>query len=649
MKNILLSLVLVFAGLLAGCNSSAPTLNSITVATATPSVAAGLTATFTATGNYSNNTTQNLTSSVTWTSSNMAVATIAGGTATTLTQGSTTITASMTGVSGMAALTVTAPVLDSIAVTPANDTVPVGTLTQFTATGTYSDNSTQNLTSTATWSSSNTTDVTISATGLATALSTTTAPITIMATSGTTSGTTGLTVANATLTSIVLSGAPTVTIAFGTSYQFTAWGFYDDGSKRDITMRATWSSSNSSVATIGAATGRAEGVAGGLPATTITATLGSVTGTAALNVTAATIHSITVGPSTTTIAPLTVESFTAIGTFSDMSTQNLTPDVVWASSSTGVASISNTAGSVGVATAGAAPGGATTISATFTFGGATATGSAPLTVSAATLTSITLTPETASMAESSANPSYTSNLALQAVGNFSDGSTQHIETVATWSSSASSVATVSSIGIVTAGLSTGSVTITCQLNGVSATASLTVEAFTAITIKSASGTVAAGTAIALTATGTLTDGTTQNLTNSVLWTSSNASLATMSNVLGSFGQAEGIAPGAVTITATFSGMVGVVSLTVSDATLSLITIKPPNPSIALGAHQAFSATGTFSDGSTEPLTGQVSWTSSDIGVALINATGAISTTGTGTSMIGASLNQVSGTTLLTVN
>jgi hypothetical protein len=122
----------------------------------------------------------------------------------------------------------------------------------------------------------------------------------------------------------------------------------------------------------------------------------------------------------------------------------------------------------------------------------------------------------------------------------------------------------------------------------------------------------------------------------------------MSNVSGSFGQAEGISPGAVTITATFSGMVGVASLTVSDATLSSITIKPANPSIVLGAHQQFSATGMFSDGSTEPLTGQVSWTSTDIGVALINATGQISTTGTGTSTIGASLNEVSGTTLLTV-
>jgi trimeric autotransporter adhesin len=647
MKKILLPFVMVFAGLLAGCSSgsSAPTLTSIAVTTGTPSVAAGLPATFTATGTYSNNTTQNLTSTATWASSNVAVATIAsGGTATTLTQGTTMITASMGGVtSGPATLTVTAPVLNSIAVTPANDTIPVGTLTQFTATGTYSNNTTQNLTSMVTWSSSNTTDVTISATGLATALSTTAAPITITATLGTVSGNTGLTVGNATLTSIVLSGAPTVTIAAGTSYQFTAWGFYNDGSKHNITGQAAWTSSNTSVATVGATTGRAQGVAGGLPAATITATFDSMSGTAALDVTTATIQSITVGPSSTTIAPLTAEGFTAIGTFSDASTQNITHDAVWASSNTGVATISNTPGSVGLATAGVAPGGATTISATFTFGGATATGSVPLTVSSATLQSITVTPGVAGL-------TVDSNLALQAVGNFSDGTTQHVETVAIWSSSAPAVAAVNAnTGIVT-GESSGTAAVTCVLGGVTSTpANLTVEAFTAITITPASGTVAEGTSIALKATGTLTNGTTQDLTNSVQWTSSNPSVATMSVALGSYGQVTGIAPGTVTVTAVFAGQVGVASLTVTNATLSSIAIKPVNPTIALGSPQQFTATGTFSDGSTEPLSGQVTWTSSNIGVAIINSSGAISTTGTGTSTIEAAFGTVNNTTVLTVN
>ncbi|MGB6383746.1 MAG: Ig-like domain-containing protein [Terriglobales bacterium] len=643
MKKILLPFVMVFAGLLAGCSSgsSAPTLTSITVTTTTPSVAAGIPATFTATGNYSSGPSQNLTATATWTSSNTAVATIASGTATTLTQGSTTITASMSGVSsGPVTLTVTAPVLDSIAVTPANDTVPVGTLTQFTATGTYSDNSTQNLTSTATWTSSNTSEVAISAAGLATALATTPTAITIMATSGTINGSTGLTVGNATLMSIVLSGAPTVTIAAGTSYQFTAWGFYNDGSKHNITMQAAWTSSNTSVATIGATTGRAQGVAGGLPAATITATLDSVSGMAALDVTTATIQSITVGPSSTTIAPLTNQGYTAIGTFSDATTQNITQDSVWASSSTGVATISNTAGSVGVAT-GVAPGGATTISATFTFGGATATGSAPLTVSSATLTSITVTPGVAGLTVGS-------NLALQAVAKFSDGTTQHVETVAIWLSSAPTVAAVSAIGIVT-GQSTGSAAVTCQLGTVTSTpANLTVQAFTAITI-SGSGTVAEGTSIPLKATGTLMDGTTQDLTNSVQWTSSDSTIATVSAALGSYGQATGVAPGIVTVTAVFAGQVGVASLTVTNATLSSIAIKPVNPTIALGSSKQFTATGTFSDGSTENLTGQVAWTSSDIGVAIINSSGAISTTGTGTTAIEAAFGAVSGVTVLAVN
>lgn len=638
MKNLLLSVVVVIAGLLAGCSSGSPTLKSIAVTPATATVAAGLPQAFTALGTYSNSTTKDLTATATWASSDTTVATIAGGSATTLKQGSTTISATMNGVAGNAALTVTAPVLESIAVTPANASVPVGTLTQFTATGTYSDKSTLDLTSTATWTSSNTTVATIAAGGLATALTINATPITITATSGTVSGNTGLTVAAATLTSIVIvtpSGPPpdTVTIANGTTYQFTALGLYNDGSKHNITSQVTWGSSNTAAAAFGAITGRALSVNPGQ--TTITATLGSLSGTATLVVTDATIQSIAVGPSSTTIAPLTTQTFAAIGTFSDGTTQNITHDVVWASNNA-VATISNTAGSIGVAT-GVAPGGATaTISATF--GGMS--GSAPLIVSSATLQSITVTPASAGLAVNS-------NLALQAVGSFSDNSTQHIETVATWSSSAPTVVAVN--GNIATGESSGSAAITCQLGGVTSNAAnLTVGTFTAITITPGNGTVAAGTSINLVATGTLTNGTKQDITNSVLWTSSNPSVATISNASGSYGSAAGVAPGTVTVIAAFAGQVGVASLTVTDATLSAITINPPSPIINLGDRQQFSATGKFSDGTTENLSQQVIWTSSKPGVAIINSSGAISTTGTGTTMIEAAFGSVNDTTSLTV-
>jgi hypothetical protein len=88
--------------------------------------------------------------------------------------------------------------LSSIAVTPANPTVPAGTTQQFTATGTYSDGSTQTLTSQVTWSSSNTAVASINASGLATAVAGGTS--TIKATQGSVSGTTVLTVQPALLT-----------------------------------------------------------------------------------------------------------------------------------------------------------------------------------------------------------------------------------------------------------------------------------------------------------------------------------------------------------------------------------------------------------------------------------------------------------------
>ena len=65
-----------------------------------------------------------MTASATWASSNTGVATIAaGGLASTLSLGSTTITATVGAISGNATLTVTAATLVSINVTPANTTI----------------------------------------------------------------------------------------------------------------------------------------------------------------------------------------------------------------------------------------------------------------------------------------------------------------------------------------------------------------------------------------------------------------------------------------------------------------------------------------------------------------------------------------------
>jgi autotransporter passenger strand-loop-strand repeat protein len=85
------------------------TLQSISLTAANPSAAVGSSITFTALGHYSDNSTQTLTSGINWSSTNVAVATIDGtGKATALAAGTTTITASVGGITGSTGLTVTA-------------------------------------------------------------------------------------------------------------------------------------------------------------------------------------------------------------------------------------------------------------------------------------------------------------------------------------------------------------------------------------------------------------------------------------------------------------------------------------------------------------------------------------------------------------
>jgi hypothetical protein len=173
--------------------SSGLALQSIAVTPANPSIANGLTQQFVATGTYSDSSTQNLTSQVTWASATPAAAIVAtGGLATGAGVGTSSISATLGAVHGSTVLTVTAATLQSIAVTPANPSIANGLTQQFTATGTYSDNSTQNLTGQVTWASATPATATISSGGLATGAAAGTSNIS--ATSGAVSGSTLLTV-----------------------------------------------------------------------------------------------------------------------------------------------------------------------------------------------------------------------------------------------------------------------------------------------------------------------------------------------------------------------------------------------------------------------------------------------------------------------
>jgi hypothetical protein len=172
------------------------------------------------------------------------------------------------------------PTLVSIAVMPATVSVPNGLTQTLTATGKYSDNSTQDLSKSVTWSSSASSVATVDATGLVKAVAIGTATIT--ATSGAVSNTSAVTLTTAVLQSISIAPRnPDFSLGF--IEQMIATGTYSDGSTAQLPTNTglIWRSSNPLVADIGKVDGIAHslGKPGDPPGTTIfTATYQNVTG-----------------------------------------------------------------------------------------------------------------------------------------------------------------------------------------------------------------------------------------------------------------------------------------------------------------------------------------------------------------------------------
>jgi DNA-binding beta-propeller fold protein YncE len=441
------------------------------------------------------------------------------------------------------------------------------------------------------------------------------------------------------LTSIEV-GPPDSKVAMGLASQFTATGIMSDGSKRNLSAQAAWSSSNPAIAWMGQ---------GGTVATirsgtaTITAALNGVSGSTSLTVTPAALMSIEVTPPNPSFANGLTLQLVATGIYSDNSTHDLTSAVTWSSSSSAIASISNSAGSAGLATA-FRPG-STTVTATL--GGVAA--NMTLTVTTATLVSIGVTPM---------NSTLPSGLtaALKATGVFTDHSTRDLTSTVIWSSSAPAVVSIDNApagGLATA-LDLGTAQITATLGGISGSTALTVTAATLVSIgvTPASPSLAQGLKAQFTATGTYTDNSTQDLTATALWSSSNPALASVSNAAGFEGQATALATGTVTVTAAMSTIQGSTTLTVTPATLVSIAVTPANPSIADGTSLKFTATGTYTDNSTQNLTTAVVWSSSNSGVAAVSnaagSNGLATSLGQGAATIGAALGGVSGSTTLNV-
>ncbi len=219
---------------------------------------------------------------VTWSSSNAAIASVSNSGAVTgvTIGGPVTITATSEGKSGTAMVTVTAVPVATVAVSPDTGTIAVGSTLQLAATP--KDNGGNALQGrTVTWTSSNPAFATVSASGLVTALAPG-GPVTVTATSEGIAGTATVNIVSAAAASVDVSGATELMVS-GTTEQLAATP--KDGSGNVLTGKTiVWASSAPAVATI-SSDGLVTAVAAGTA--TFTATVDGTPGNAATRVIAA--------------------------------------------------------------------------------------------------------------------------------------------------------------------------------------------------------------------------------------------------------------------------------------------------------------------------------------------------------------------------
>ena len=491
----------------------------------------------------------------------------------------------------------TSPHLLSLTVSPNPFQVALGSTGQAKATGTFSDGTERDLTSSVSWTVEGANIASISSTGVIRPNST--GAGFLRAVYETVSTKAPLTITAAPLVSLAINpSSPNLPLGLGV--QLKAIGQYADSSTGDVTSQVNWSSGSTTIATVGPS---GQAVSRSLGVTTISASMGNVQASAALSVTAAALTAIAVTGGSQSLAIGQKTQMHALGSFTDGSRQDLTASAQWTSSNPKVVAVNN----AGLAVASSQ--GSATIAASVQ----SLSAASPLSVTSAGLTAI---------AVSSDSPSVPVGRTTQmhAIGSYTDGSQQDLTASVQWTSSNPKVVAVNNAGLATAS-SQGSATIAASVQSLSAASPLSVisAALTAIAVSSDSTSVPVGRTTQMHAIGSYTDGSQQDLTASAQWTSSNPKVVAVNNA----GLAVASSQGSATIAASMQSLSAASPLSVTSAALVSLSVTPSSSVILLGSTLQLLVTGTYTDGSTADLTANSTWNSSDLQTVSVDSHGMV--------------------------
>lgn len=154
----------------------------------------------------------------------------------------------------------------------------------------------------------------------------------------------------------------------------------------------------------------------------------------------------------------------------------------------------------------------------------------------------------------------------------------------------------------------------------------------------------------LTVTATYSDGAVVDVSSSSSYTSSVSGVITISSA----GLITATGAGNTTLTASFSGLSATVPVTVAAATpvVTGLTLTPTSATLNVGATQQFTATATYSDGSSSNVNSSASWTIlyiSGTNVASVNSTGLVTAQNAGTATLRATYSGYNASASITVN
>lgn len=554
-----------------------------------------------------------VTDSVTWLMADTSIATIDDAFVQALKFGDTQLGATLThngkSLNALAALSVSAGDVSQIVISPANRQFPIGSLGIFHAMAYYPDGHSQDITRDAIWSSANTGIGKIVASGVnaGDAVAVGLGKTNINVSFNSVNATTEATVTDALLVSISINPVDKITAA-GNSVSYQAYGLYSDATKHEITKLVAWSVSSPSVANIDIDGVATTFIAGN---TEIKATYSGLTKAVSLTVTDAIIESLQITPNTPSVAKGTSGQFTAIATYSDKTSADVTQQANWSTTDTSIAQVMPAGDYAGYAVS--LKEGVTDVSASVN--GVIAT--TELTVTPAVITALSLTPSTSSLPAGT-----TEQLQLFAI--FNDGSSVEHTLDASFQSDNPTALSIDNNGLATAHFNSGSdITITATYNGQQTTATIRVTdgLLQRVEITPATMSIPVGQKGKLQARAFYSDGSSKDIDNLATWSVDDGDIASVNNTVTHAGDVLGISEGVVTVTASFQGKHATNQTTVTPASLVSVSITPVIDTVIAGLNQQYTLTAQFSDKSSLDVTTSSDWLSSDNSTATIDSIG----------------------------